>query len=291
MKVESSNMNDPRINQIVEQYDTTQGLQFYQTVMGDGGFNVHYGLYEQETDTMQQATDRLINLLVDQVDSQGISLDGKTLVDLGSGFGGTAHYLAKNFSCQITCVNISEAQNKANKKEAEKIGIAKQLDIIDADFSDLPDAWTGCFDIIWSIDSFCYAPDKKQVFDEISRIIKPGGQIVFTDIMSGDYSSAKDLNSFSDRNAVTELSKVQDYQQLLKTCGFEKIAFTDLTHYLPGNFQRMINQIDSHRNQLVQKGVAEQYLDDFRKSLVDRIKQAEKGIFSWGCFTAQRPYI
>ncbi|MEA5580024.1 methyltransferase domain-containing protein [Nodularia harveyana UHCC-0300] len=269
---------------ILEQYNSDQGIQFYQTVMGDFGFSIHYGIYENPDESVGKASENVIKFMANLID-QRLSLGiGKRIVDLGSGYGGAAHHLALNYGCRVTCVNICPDQNQVNLLQAKKLGIANLIDIVECSFEDLPQDWTNQFDAVWSEEAFCHAEDKHQVIKEVNRVLKPGGICVFSDIMRGENVDEADTNTFSDRNAVTGLGSVSDYIAWSSSEGLKNVTYHDFTSHLGINFQKMIDQIDQFWDQMVDGSVSEEYLKQFRTSLVDRLDAFENGSFSWGCF-------
>lgn len=56
--------------------------------------------------------------------------DGELIkvLDLGSGKGGAARWLAKTFGCHVTCFNLGEKQNEFNKSKAVADGIGELID-------------------------------------------------------------------------------------------------------------------------------------------------------------------
>ena len=272
--------------QVLEQYDSEQGRAFYRQVMGDSGFNIHYGIYPSANETMKAASENIIAYLAELARQHGIYLPQARVLDLGSGTGGAAHYLADHFGCQVTCVNISPEQNKVNRARATELGVSEQIEIVECSFDDLPQAWSGRYDLIWSEEALCHATDKASVIKQAARVLKAGGTMVFSDIMRGELNT--DTHTFSDRNAISDLASPSDYFRMCLENGLCNLHYHDLSHHLPLNFQKMIDQIDRHYQQLVTQGVAAEYADNFRQSLVDRIDAAYEGNFSWGCFAMNK---
>ncbi|WP_428242695.1 methyltransferase domain-containing protein [Gynuella sp.] len=273
-------------SQVLEQYDSPQGRAFYQQVMGDSGFNIHYGIYPSENETMKTASENIIRHLLELAQQRGVHLPQASVLDLGSGTGGAAHYLAEHFGCQVTCVNISPEQNKINRKQAQELGIDDLIKIEECSFDHLPENWSGQFDLVWSEEAFCHAEHKDSVIKEAWRVLKPGGVLVFSDIMEGMQN--QDTHTFSDRNAIRDLASPSDYIRLCMANGFYQLSYQDLSHHLPINFRKMIDQIDQNYDRLVENGVSSKYADNFRQSLNDRVNAAFQGNFSWGSFVMNK---
>lgn len=74
----------------------------------------------------------------------------------------------------------------------------------------LPQEWTDQFDMVWSQEAFCHAMNQNALIAEVSRVLKPGGTIVFSDIMQGD--DGGDCTSFTGQNVTTELASPATYK-------------------------------------------------------------------------------
>ena len=273
--------------EILEQYDSKQGLQFYRVVMGDFDFNIHYGIYHNLHESMKDAAEQTIAFMANTLIQHGVNGPCK-VADLGAGTGGAAHYLALKYGWDITCVNIGKEQNKQNAAQVKKLGIENLVTVANHNFEQLPEAWTDTFDVVWSEEAFCHAIDKEQVLKEAQRILAPGGILIFSDIMEGEAIAASNISTFSDRNAVKDLAKIQDYTRWSLQLGFQDLMYKDLTKYLPLNFQKMIDQIDVYQKDMINAKVDQEYLANFRKSLVDRIEATKNNNFNWGVFMMKK---
>lgn len=70
------------------------------------------------------------------------------VLEIGSGWGGNAIYMAKNYGCYVTSVTISEEQSKLAKERVEKEGLSDKVNIILQDYRYL----NGQFDKIVSVE-------------------------------------------------------------------------------------------------------------------------------------------
>jgi SAM-dependent methyltransferase len=139
-----------------------------------------------------------------------VNKDARVL-DLGSGKGGAARLLAKRYGCHVTCLNLGSRQNEFNKIKAAAEGIGHLIEPVLGSFNEpLPADWTDSFDLVWSQEAFCHAMDHNALISEIQRVLKPGGTMVFSDIMQGD--SGGDCSSFTGQNVTTKLATPQKYK-------------------------------------------------------------------------------
>lgn len=108
---------------------------------------------------------------------EGIHLTDKTVVEVGSGRGGGADYLVKTFQPKsMVGIDLSEAavalanQNYSNDRLRFLEGSADDLPVPD-----------NSVDVVINVESsHCYG-DLQAFYDEVYRVLKPGGLFAYTD--------------------------------------------------------------------------------------------------------------
>ena len=103
------------------------------------------------------------------------------VLEVASGSGGPARYLASSVNCRVTGIDANEAGvatatlSVANSNQADRI----TFEVADAN-SRLPFE-DNSFDGLLCIDSMNHFPDRLKVFQEWRRVLRPGRRAVFTD--------------------------------------------------------------------------------------------------------------
>jgi SAM-dependent methyltransferase len=103
------------------------------------------------------------------------------VLEVASGSGGPARYLASSVSCRVTGIDANEVgvatanQSVAGSDQADRI----TFKVADAN-SRLPFD-DNFFDAMLCIDSMNHFPDRLKVFHEWRRVVRPGRRAVFTD--------------------------------------------------------------------------------------------------------------
>jgi len=115
-------------------------------------------------------------------DQLAIDADAAVL-EVGSGSGGPAVYLALARGCRLTGVDINEhgVSNATALAEARGVSDRVQFRPVDASIP-LPFA-DGRFDAIVSNDAMCHIRDRAAVLGDWYRLLRPGGRALFTDAM------------------------------------------------------------------------------------------------------------
>lgn len=280
-------MNTDHHRGILEQYSEEAGTAFYRTVMGDGAPVIHYGIYENHGTTMREATENATRRLLEIALRKLGTFPPKEIIDLGSGPGGSAHFLAKVTFATVTCVDICPHHNRENQTLAAALGLADRIRTWTGSFEKLPLEWSGKFDVAWSQEALCHADDKSAVLREIRRVLRPGGIFVFSDILLAANAPEEEADVFRGVNAVTKWSNTEEHLHDLAEAGFTEMEHIDWTPHLAENFRRMLIRIEDNRSFLMADGVPADLLDRFADSLRKRIAWAPGSVLEWGAFACR----
>ncbi len=271
---------------ILTQYSADVGTVFYRTVMGDGAPVIHYGIYEKPSTSMRQATENATRRLLEIALRKSRKFPPKEIIDLGSGPGGSAHFLAKHSRATVTCADLCPHHNRENETLAAALGIRDRIRTWTGSFEKLPDDWFGKFDLAWSQEALCHATDKAAALREIRRVLRPGGVLVFSDILLSETAPAREAEVFSKVNAVTRLGTAAGHLYDLTEAGFTETEHIDWTPHLHENFRRMRSQIETNRDHLLAEGVPAELLEKFATSLDQRLAWSDGSVLEWGAFVA-----
>lgn len=284
-KSKGPSVDDPAVNL----YDGFDSAQFYKIVMADGCHDVHYGVYEKPTDTTAQASANTVTTLLRLAKSAGVKFDATTRVlDEGAGNGGPAHRVASMTGAHVTCLNLCANQNAVNKKRVAELGMQDKIDIRLGTFENLPAEWTDKFDVIWSQDAYDHSSHKETVIAQAFRVLKPGGHMVFMDIMASPMASTEDLAFIKARLHLEQMYTLDDYERELAAAGFKVLRTRDMTCQLVTNYRRMRDRLISKRDSLTECSDAfiTKYKDNLQKN-VDILM--ERSAQTWYSFVAQKP--
>ncbi|KAG7341798.1 type 11 methyltransferase [Nitzschia inconspicua] len=276
-------------DKVLEQYDEKHARVFYKYVMGGGGFDIHYGIFRKSTDTVYEASKATNDRLLTCLDWTFPVTKDSYVLDLGSGHGGISHEIAVRFGCKVMGVNISPEQNHMNLEEAITLGVGDLVDVKLCNFNDgLPEDWTDTFTHVISCEVLCHAASKPELFQQIKRVLKPGGAFVFTDIMGADGADEKVLKDFTDRNATTKMARPTEYLSLITEAGLKEPSFLNFSPHLVHYFQSMVDQVNKYKQEMLEEGCSEEYLAKWMESLTSRVDiQRNHSVFAWGIFTAR----
>lgn len=260
-------------------YDSDDADAFYHTIWG--GDDIHIGLY-RDGDSIATASRRTVDAMADHA----VPLQpGTHVVDLGAGYGGAARALASRFGCSVTCVNISDVQNRRNRELNDEHGLADLVRVEHGSFEDVPVA-DDSVDVVWSQDSFLHAGDRGRVLDEVARILVGGGRVVFTDPMQAEGVEPELIRPILDRLHLDSLGSPSFYHRELARRGFEHIGFDDHTGHLRTHYATV-------RAELVRLAAdgalaaSNEYVERMATGLAHWVVGADEGRLRWGIVHAR----
>src|SRR5579871_5845530 len=106
-----------------------------------------------------------------------------SVLDVGSGVGGPARFLAATYGCWVTGVDLSEPFLEAARYLTERTGQRAQVSFETASALDLPFD-EGHFDVVLLQHVAMNIADRARLYCEIRRVLKSGGKFATFDVVS-----------------------------------------------------------------------------------------------------------
>ena len=161
-----------------------------------------------------QLTERLGELL---------QLTAKSRVlDVASGTGASALFLARHFGCQVVGVDFGDQNVLRANDAAVRQDLANQVQFqrSDAEGLSFVDA---CFDAVICECAFCTFPDKSAAAREFARVLKPGGAVGLSDLTRGPVLGEELQGLLAWIACIADAQDAERYAAYLRTAGFTSI--------------------------------------------------------------------
>jgi tocopherol O-methyltransferase len=223
---------------------------------------MHYGYWEDDTRSLADAVTRLNEKLVEL----GRITAADRVLDAGCGVGGAALFLARRLGCQVLGITLSAAQVETCRKNAEKHGASHLARFERRNYlaTGLDDA---SFDVVWAVESVCYAFDKGDFLREAYRLLRPGGRLVLADFFSVKMDSRprrdrRLMEKWTRSWAIREYAVTEEFARQMAEAGFRDVVVRDVTrrvhrsvrrlffYYYPGLVYTYLWQLLGWRNRL-----------------------------------------
>ena len=149
------------------------------------------------------------------------------VLDLCCGLGGPARYLAYHHGCRVTGVDMNTDRLAGAVRLTERTKLQDRVLFHHANAlqTGLADE---TFDVIVSQEAFCHIPDKKTLIAECVRLLKPGGRIVYTDILARNSMTNEIRSRLENEMAFSELSTLEQYCHLFEGKDCQMVEVEDL---------------------------------------------------------------
>jgi sarcosine/dimethylglycine N-methyltransferase len=256
-------------------YDSTDADSFYFNIWG--GEDIHIGLYESPFHPVRDASHLTVERMADQLREVG----PKTrILDVGAGYGGAGRYLAGRFGCHVSCLNLSEIQNQRNREMTQAAGLSSLVDVVYGNFEQLPFE-ANAFDVVWSQDAILHSGDRPRVLDEIARVLRPGGQLIFTDPMQADDCPQDVLGPVLARIHLETLGSFAFYRAELSKRGFSEIKVIELTDQLGRHYARVREELSGRYDEMIRLA-SKDYVDRMLQGLNAWTDAESQGYLAWG---------
>lgn len=154
--------------------------------------------------------------------------DTSHVLDVCSGMGGPARYLAHNYGCRVTGIDLTESRVAGAIRLTRMVGLNEQVEFHCANALDnpFPDQ---TFDVVIGQEAFCHIPNKPLLMAQCVRVLKLGGRIAFTDVLERDRMAGDAREQLQRELAFMELETLESYRQLLEREGCSVLEAEDVS--------------------------------------------------------------
>ena len=154
--------------------------------------------------------------------------EGIRVLDVGCGVGGPARTLAAEFGCYVTGIDLTEEFCRAAEMLTARLGMADKVTFRCGSALDLPFD-DESFDAVWMQNVSMNISDKSGLYNEIRRVLRPGGRLATQDSLSGPVTPLLLPMPWADDPSINFLIDPERFRQLLEGIGLKEVAWTDTT--------------------------------------------------------------
>jgi sarcosine/dimethylglycine N-methyltransferase len=261
-------------------FKDTRVDSFYRKVWG--GEHIHIGLYERPGDSIRDASQRTVERMASMLTARA----GRTRVlDLGAGYGGAARHLAAENGWEVDCVNLSELQNEMNRARNAELGLSDRVRVFDGSFDHPLPFDDVSYDVVWSQDAFLHSTDHAKLFREIDRVVRPSGDVIFTDLVQTE-DCPQDvvellLERIRLRGILERLPSFELYRGWAEAVRWETVAIHDWSEHLESHYGGVQREVERRYAELADD-CGEPYLDSVIDGLKRWVEVARQGHLRWG---------
>jgi cyclopropane fatty-acyl-phospholipid synthase-like methyltransferase len=159
-----------------------------------------------------------------------LAVDSRSeVLEVGSGAGGCALFMARQIGCCVTGIDINEHGIRNANSLARKDGLEDRVRFERLDASQALRFENAKFDAVFSNDAVCHISNRPSLLKEWHRVLTPGGRILFTDALI--------ITGIMTNEEIATRSSIGHYlflppgenERLIREAEFELLSVHDLT--------------------------------------------------------------
>ncbi|HLJ28005.1 MAG TPA: class I SAM-dependent methyltransferase [Candidatus Angelobacter sp.] len=187
------------------------------------GDHLHHGLFRSGKEKPREAQEALLRHCALRAGLR----QGAHVLDAGCGYGGTARFLAQEYSCSVLGLTISQAQFKLASRLARSARGpgSVQFALADAEAYPLPPS---SFDLVLNLESLGHFFHKAEYFLKVKSALKPGGRFLLAD-WTGSMNQPL-VRQIAKAFLCPDLFTAEEYSQQLQSAGMTVISSEPLAH-------------------------------------------------------------
>ena len=106
------------------------------------------------------------------------------ILDVGSGIGGPARYFARRFGCRVSGIDVTAEFCDVARHLTSLLGLEERVSIDQGDALAMPFG-AAVFDGVYSMNVSMNIADKRALYHEIHRVLKPGAWLGLSEVVQG----------------------------------------------------------------------------------------------------------
>jgi ubiquinone/menaquinone biosynthesis C-methylase UbiE len=206
------------------------------------------------------------------------------IADIGCGTGASAIEILKNTCAKITAVDFLPEFLEKLRNEANKLGFADRINLIEKDMAELPFDESQ-FDLIWS-EGAVYNIGFERGVNKWRKFLKKHGYIVLTEITWLRKNVPEEIKKYWHRE-YPEIDTAENKIKILKNSGFEMVDY----FVLPENcwLDEYYTPLESSFGDFLERNTgkaAHQIIDENKKEI--ELYKKYKDYYSYGVYIAKK---
>ena len=201
-------------------------------------YALHFGFWDEDTRSHSESLNNTNRMMAEYA---GIKT-GDRVLDAGCGVGGTAVWVASRYEASVSCVTVTRSEIARGRRLLKGMRLNESVTFSCQDHSHLAFR-SDCFDVVYSIESMCYAPDKAVFLQEAFRVLKPGGRLVVLDGFRTNRLFSSQENSLFQNWlrawVISDLSTASSLLGFAQATGFRDCLFREITPHVRPSLRRL----------------------------------------------------
>lgn len=220
----------------------------------------------------------------------GIDVAGREILDLGCGIGGIDVGLVREFGArQVVGVDIQESLVGKARDRARRAGVDDRVRFEVVAVGPLPFT-AGSFDIVFSKDAIFHVEDRPRLFEELARVLRPGGSLAVADFLRADREPLPRLAEYlADWDPPVVLESLASTAALLTAAGFGDVELRDRCEWFAEQVRDDMRRMRGPLRAAIVESSGQAGFDEWIEMRQRMLAALEAGEFRPGHYRARKP--
>ena len=152
---------------------------------------------------------------------------GSRVLDVGSGIGGPARYIAAKTGAHVTALELQPDLNEVARNLTARCGLGSRVEHVCGDI--LNGGMAESYDTIISFLCFLHIPDRAKLFAACRSALRPDGVMYIEDFAKPRALSADEAQALSEKVQCPHIPWPREYEDHLRVAGFDLVNIDDVT--------------------------------------------------------------
>lgn len=166
------------------------------------------------------------------------------VLDVGSGLGGSARFLANEYGCRVTGLDLTPEFCDVARELSAWTGMTDRVEFRVGDALNMPFA-DAEFDVVWSEHVQMNIQDKSRWAGELGRVLRPGGKIALHEIFRGEAPKPHFPVPWADVASVSFLADAEEVRNAFESTGLKTLAWRDTSEETSKWFEETISKLST----------------------------------------------
>lgn len=314
-------LNGSAKNTAKDYYDSDDAQSFYSLVWGES--TIHIGRYDEldkelaiDDNNDMPHSERILKAqqiheawYLKKIANLMQGSSPFRIADLGCGFGGFLRDITstgmvwKGYGYDISgeminrCKSLTEKCDTNNAKHTNSNNNDDTIPILNEKITWGVESYlctslaNESVDLVFSMDAFLHVGEKMHatVLEEVWRVLRPGGYLIFNDIMQRPDANPVEMSPILARIHLSALGSVNNYTRCGEAQGFSNITFEDMSSNLPrhyGTIKQVLLELESNGT-LSKANMTPTFIENMTKGLT-MWENCGANNLHWGVITMQK---
>ncbi len=219
-----------------------------------------------------------------------VEVAGKTMLDIGCGIGGIDLLLVKEYNAaHVTGIDIEPGLIAKAQQCIDDANLSDRIELrcVTPGPLDFPNDE---FDVVFTKDALIHVEDKQAIFEEIFRVLRPGGVFAASDWLGADVPRSPEMKKWLGLVGLEfNLCTATDMEEFLQKTGFEQIKLRDRNEWYAGIVRDEIISVSGENQTMLASKLGEAAAKHRLQSSTAKLKVVEQGELRPTHLTGRKP--